>query len=112
MATTDGQSDGMVLIYCPCPDLSAAKKLGHELLDARLAGCINILPAMVSLFDWQGVREEAEECVLIAKTSAERGEAIAAFLRDRHPYDVPAILVLPLAGINEPYRQWLSERIG
>ena len=59
----------MALVYCPCPNLEEAKRLGNALLDARLAGCINILPGMVSLYDWKGAREEAAEVVLIAKTT-------------------------------------------
>ena len=43
----------MALVYCPCPNLEEAKRLGNALLDARLAGCINILPGMVSLYDWR-----------------------------------------------------------
>jgi periplasmic divalent cation tolerance protein len=102
----------MVLIYCPCSDLESAKRIGGALLDARLAGCIDILPGMVSLYDWQGAREEASEAVLIAKTSADAAPRAAEFLAREHPYEVPAILTLPLAGVNAPYRAWLLEGIG
>ncbi len=105
MAETD--SAPMALVYCPCPDLAAAKKLGGGLLDARLAGCINILPGMVSLYDWEGVREEAAETVLIAKTSAGKAGEARTFIEREHPYDVPAILTLPLADVNADYRAWL-----
>ena len=101
----------MVLVYCPCPDLSEAKRLGHVLLDARLAGCINILPNMVSLYEWQGSREEAQEAVLIAKTTAENAAAVRSCLQEEHPYDLPAILVLALADVNAEYRDWLMERM-
>jgi periplasmic divalent cation tolerance protein len=102
----------MALVYCPCPDLDAAKRLGNALLDARLAGCINILPGMVSLYDWQGAREEATEVVLIAKTSVERAAATKTFIEREHPYEVPAILTLPLADVNAAYRDWLLAGIG
>ncbi|MGH6923113.1 MAG: divalent-cation tolerance protein CutA [Propylenella sp.] len=109
---TDTDDQPMVLIYCPCPDLGEAKRLGHALLDARLAGCINILPGMVSLYDWKGAREEANEVVLIVKTSAEAAAGARALLEREHPYEVPAILTLPLAGVNAPYRAWLLAGIG
>ncbi len=105
-------ADGaMVLVYCPCPSLGEAKRLGHALLDARLAGCINILTGMVSLYDWQGAREEAEEAVLIAKTAADRAERVRELIEREHPYAVPAILVVALADVNAPYRDWLTERM-
>jgi periplasmic divalent cation tolerance protein len=102
----------MALVYCPCPDLEQAKRLGHALLDARLAGCINILPGMVSLYDWRGAREEAAEVVLIAKTSAGMATGVREFLEREHPYEVPAILTIPLADMNASYREWLTQGIG
>jgi periplasmic divalent cation tolerance protein len=100
-------SSDMALVYCPCPDIEEAKRLGNALLDARLAGCINILPGMVSLYDWQGARETANEAVLIAKTTAEKAALVEARLEQEHPYDVPAILTLPLARMNASYLEWL-----
>ncbi len=103
--------DAMALVYCPCPDLDAARRLGGALLDARLAGCINILPGMVSLYDWQGARETADEVVLIAKTRLAKAGEVRELLEREHPYDVPAILVIGLADVNAPYRAWLDERM-
>jgi periplasmic divalent cation tolerance protein len=102
----------IVLVYCPCPSLEEAKRIGHLLLDRKLAGCINILPGMVSLYDWEGAREEAGEAVLIAKTSAEAATSVQAALEAEHPYATPAILVLALADLNEGYRDWLIGQLG
>jgi periplasmic divalent cation tolerance protein len=101
----------MVLVYCPCPNLAEAKRLGHALLDAKLAGCINILTGMVSLYDWHGAREESGEAVLIAKTSADAANRVGALLDAEHPYETPAILVIDLADVNAPYRHWLMEQV-
>jgi periplasmic divalent cation tolerance protein len=101
----------MALVYCPCPSLEEAKRLGNALLDARVAGCINILPGMVSLYDWKGAREEAAEVVLIAKTTAELADGVRELLERQHSYDVPAILTLPLTGMNSSYRDWLLPNI-
>ena len=101
----------MVLVYCPCPNLAEAKRLGHALLDAKLAGCINILTGMVSLYDWQGAREEAEEIVLIAKTTSAGAAKVRTHLEAEHPYEVPAVLVLELADVNAPYRDWLMAQM-
>ncbi len=109
---TDKHSAEMALVYCPCPSLEEAKRLGNALLDARLAGCINIFPGMVSLYDWKGEREEAAEVVMIAKTTAAATPGVQEFLEREHPYEVPAILVLPLAGMNAGYREWLMQGIG
>jgi periplasmic divalent cation tolerance protein len=102
----------MALVYCPCPDLAVAKRLGNALLDARLAGCVNILPGMVSLYDWQGARETADEVVLIAKTQLDKAEEARSLIEREHPYDVPAILTIALADMNAPYREWLVGQMG
>jgi periplasmic divalent cation tolerance protein len=104
---TDTNAPAMALIYCPCPDLDAAKRLGHQLLDARLAGCINILPGMVSLYHWEGERQEDAETVLIVKTSAQQASEVQVYIEREHPYDVPAVLVIHLGDVNRDYREWL-----
>lgn len=101
----------MALVYCPCPSLEEAKRLGNALLDARLAGCINILPGMVSLYDWKGAREQEAEVVLIAKTTAELAGGVKERLEREHSYDVPAILTLPLTDMNSAYRDWLLRNV-
>jgi periplasmic divalent cation tolerance protein len=102
----------MMLIYCPCPDLATATALGHKLLDARLAGCINILPRMLSLYPWEGRREEAEEAVMIVKTSAAMVAEARAFILREHPYELPAALTLDVADVNQAYGEWLLTGIG
>jgi periplasmic divalent cation tolerance protein len=102
---------GTRLLPVPKPGGGEAARR-RALLDARLAGCINILPDMVSLYDWKGAREEASEAVLIAKTSAKMVARVVKFLAREHSYEVPAILTLPLADVNAPYRAWLLEGIG
>jgi periplasmic divalent cation tolerance protein len=102
---------GMVLLYSPCPDLEVAKRIGNALLNGRLAGCINILPRMVSLYDWDGAREETEEVVMLAKTSAARAEKARDFIAREHPYEVPAVLTLPLSDVNPAYREWLIAQL-
>lgn len=108
-ATGEVSADAMTLLYCPCPGIDEAKRLGHRLLDAKLAGCVNILPGMVSLYDWQGEREESAEAVLIAKTTIARAAEARDFLEREHPYDLPAVLTIPLSDVNAGYRAWLLE---
>jgi periplasmic divalent cation tolerance protein len=106
-----GDQGEMVLLYSPCPNLEVSKRIGNALLNARLAGCINILPRMVSLYDWEGAREEAEEVVMLVKTIAAKAEEARTLITREHPYDVPAVLTLPLSDVNLAYREWLKAQI-
>jgi periplasmic divalent cation tolerance protein len=97
----------MVLLYCPCPDLDTARRLGSRIVEARLAACANVLPGMVSVYHWQGAVEEASEAVLLLKTAAARAEAAMRALLAEHPYETPGVLVLPVAQVSSGYLAWL-----
>ena len=96
-----------IMVYATFPSVEAAMDVGRALVEGRLAGCINILPGMTSIYAWEGKIEEASEAVLIAKTIAGRAEDCIAFIRTRHAYGVPAILVLPIIGGSADYLEWL-----
>lgn len=80
------------LIWCPFPDAAAARVAADALLDERLIACANILPAMTSVYVWQGARELGEECGALFKTNAAALAAAIARLAELHPYDEPAVL--------------------
>ncbi|MGL4397660.1 MAG: divalent-cation tolerance protein CutA [Hyphomicrobium sp.] len=101
-----------VLVYAIFPDRGAAGECGRQLIARRLAGCINILSGMMSIYRWQGAVEEAEEVVLLAKTAPALAEQVAAEIVAMHPYDTPAVLVLPVLSGSAAYLDWLAEGIG
>lgn len=85
-------SGGPALIWCPFPDAATAAATANLLLDERLVACANILPAMLSLFEWDGAREEASEAGALFKTDDALLDRAVARLAELHPYDEPAIL--------------------
>ncbi|MEM0466033.1 MAG: divalent-cation tolerance protein CutA [Candidatus Thermoplasmatota archaeon] len=79
-----------------------AKKIARQLLEERLVACVNIIPNISSVYRWKGRIEEAEECVLIAKTIDKNIDRVIQKIKSLHPYEVPAIVVLPIiAGLQE-----------
>lgn len=101
-----------VLVYTTFPDLDAAERVGRVLVEQRHAGCINILPAMVSVYVWQGQLERAQEVVLIAKTTRDAAEACMAAILAHHPYDKPAVLAVPVAAGAAAYLDWIAAGTG
>ena len=97
-----------VLIYVTFPSLEAAEKLGGELVEQRLAACVNILPGMISIYRWQGKHQRDAEVVMIAKTRESQKEAVIEAVKRRHTYETPAILVLPVEGGSEAYLSWIA----
>jgi periplasmic divalent cation tolerance protein len=98
-----------VFVYTTFPSLVEAEKAGQALVDARLAACVNILPGMISVYRWQGVVERAEEAVMIVKTRASLAEQVRASVKATHPYDTPAIAVLPVESTDDRYFDWILD---
>ena len=98
-------------VLTTAPDASVAESLAQRLVEERLAACANILPGMTSVFWWEGsVQSESEVLVLLKST-----ESSYPALRDRllqlHPYDVPEVLRLSVAGGSEAYVEWVLSEV-
>lgn len=88
-----------------------ARALARELVEARLAACVNIVPRIDSIYRWQGRVEEDGEQLLLIKTSAARVGALREELLRRHPYEVPEFVVLPIGETSDAYGAWLLESV-
>ena len=99
-----------VFIYTTLPDMDSAREIGETLVKERLAACANIFPGMRSIYEWQGRLEYDEEVGAIFKTTPERAQAAEARIAELHPYEVPAILRLPVERVNAPYLEWLLKQ--
>jgi len=96
-----------VFVYTTHPSLVEAERTAKAVLEKRLAACVNILPGMISHYWWQGKIERGEEVVMIIKTRATLADAVGAAVKEMHPYDTPAILVLPVEGGEAGYLAWM-----
>ena len=90
---------------------SDAVALARTLIDERLAACVNVLPAMISIYRWKGSVEQDREHQVVIKTSSDRLTALEARLRQLHPYELPEFLVLDLAGGGAAYLAWVKESV-
>jgi periplasmic divalent cation tolerance protein len=88
-----------------------AREIARAAIEARLAACVQTLP-ISSCYRWDGKIVEDGEQMLLFKTSAAQYSALEAFLRERHPYDTPEIVRLPVDGVGEKYREWLMGEVG
>lgn len=98
---------GLVVVYATFPSRDAALACAALLVESKLAGCVNVIPGMTSVYIWQGRTETADEAVLIAKVTRENADAATGFIVQHHAYDIPAVLVLPVTGGNPAYINWL-----
>ena len=106
----DVTAAGVVVVLCTAPP-DEADRLARQVVDERLCACANVLPRVRSFFRWQGKVDEADEQLLVVKTTAARADALRDRLVALHSYDVPEVLVLPVAGGLPAYLQWVVDSV-
>ncbi len=100
--------DPAILVLTTVPDHAVAKTLAHDLLDRRLAACVNIAAPVQSIYHWQARIETADEVPLVVKTRAALYSDVEAAIRKLHPYDTPEIIAIPVAHGDARYLAWLA----
>jgi periplasmic divalent cation tolerance protein len=90
------------------PDAETASKLARNLVEMRLAACVNILAACQSVYRWQDDVQEDGEVPLIIKTTAELYPALETYIRQQHPYALPEIVALEVAQGLPDYLNWVA----
>jgi periplasmic divalent cation tolerance protein len=100
------------LIYVTASNLEEAKSIGQKLVDERLVACVNILPHMTSIYRWQGKVEEAEEVVMIVKTTEQLVERTIVRAKQLHSYECPCVVAVPIVAGNPDFLAWISGETG
>src|ERR1039457_5801238 len=101
----------IIFAYITTKNKSEAKKIGKILLQERLAASINIFDKMSSMYWWEGKIEEANETVLIAKTTKKLFPKLLKKVKSIHSYSVPCILQLEVKDGNKEYVKWLMSAL-
>ncbi|MFK8251373.1 divalent-cation tolerance protein CutA [Ancylobacter terrae] len=96
------------IVYTTWPSLVEAEAAGRAIVGDGLAACVNILPAGVSIYRWQGEVERVEEVVMMFNTRWELAEQVEQAVRARHPYELPSVLVLPVLAGEAGYLAWIA----
>ncbi len=104
---TDSHKPAIVL--CTGPDEATARRLAGMLVESHLAACVNIVPGIRSIYEWQGRIENDEEVLMVIKTDGARFDALCERLRLAHPYEVPEILKLNVDGGLPAYLDWMAD---
>jgi periplasmic divalent cation tolerance protein len=106
-----GAADAVLVVLTTVGSKEEATRIAHGLVERRLAACVNVLPQVRSIFRWQGAVQEEDEHLLLTKTTAERFAAVSACIRELHSYDVPEIVALPAAAVEEAYAAWVRDSV-
>jgi periplasmic divalent cation tolerance protein len=98
-----------ILVLTNVPDAELARSLATALVEQRLAACVNILPAVQSIYRWQGAVEQTSEITLLIKSTQARYSELQEAIVRLHPYDVPEVIAIPLSAGLPSYLGWIAE---
>jgi periplasmic divalent cation tolerance protein len=100
---------GILEIHTTVATRDQALLLARKLVSEHLAACMQIVPGVYSVFNWEGRIQEEEECLLILKTTEEAWPALRDRLEQLHPYDTPEIIALEVKKGSFSYLNWVRE---
>ena len=91
--------------------MEVAKKLSHGIITNKLAACVNIIPAVTSVYEWEGKIQEDNELLLMIKTKTGKVDDLTKFVRENHPYSVAEVISTPIDNGNLPYLKWIHDSV-
>ena len=96
---------------CTVPNRDTATRIAEALVTEQLAACVNIIPAIQSVYRWKDTLEHDEELLLLIKTS----NFVWARLQERilalHPYELPEIISVPIQDGHSNYLNWIINNL-
>jgi periplasmic divalent cation tolerance protein len=102
----------MILVITTLGNPEVAAVFGRDLIEQRLAVCVNIIPVPNSIYEWEGRIETAKEVYLIIKTAEEKKLDCIERIKSKHPYKVPALFSIPVESHSEVYDLWIEQQLG
>ena len=102
----------VVSVYAVFASADEAERIGLQVVEERLAACVNLLGPVRSIYRWQGAVERAEEMAAIFKTTRAQADALIARIAALHSYDVPCVAVWPIDKLLADYADWVEASVG
>jgi periplasmic divalent cation tolerance protein len=85
--------------------------LAREILQQRLAACVQVEEGLTSFYRWEGRLCEDAEVRLTIKTVAECAQRLQELFRQKHPYEVPQFVAVAMKA-SPGYGAWVRGEVG
>lgn len=106
---SDNDSSGdTVVLFATAASQAQAESIAAELLKEKLAACVNMVPSVVSMYEWEGKLERSEEVLMIIKSRSTLVEETSSKIKELHSYSVPETIALQIIGGNREYMGWIK----
>jgi periplasmic divalent cation tolerance protein len=99
------------LVLTTAGSYEEAQKIARQLVERKLAACVNIVPQITSIYRWKDQVEEARECLLIVKTTGSAFVQIREAIGELHSYDLPECISVRIENGSPEYLQWIGESV-
>jgi periplasmic divalent cation tolerance protein len=96
------------VVFVTAPDAVTGAKIARVLVEERLIACANVVPGIRSIYRWEGQVADEAEVLLVLKTRASRCAALAARVKELHPYALPEVIALPVLEGSQAYLDWVA----
>lgn len=100
-----------IVVLVTASSQKEADTIANSLINKRVAACVNIIPAVNSIFWWQGKADTTEELLLLIKSKKSKLPAIIKLVKSLHSYTVPEIIALPIIAGEKQYLNWIDDSL-
>jgi len=100
-----------IVVFSTCDSEEQAGRIARELVEQKLAACVNILPGARSVYRWKGQMEDSAEWLLIIKSRRDLMDKLRTAIGKIHTYEVPELLAVPVVDGSETYLEWLDREL-
>jgi periplasmic divalent cation tolerance protein len=97
-----------IVVLVTAPSAEKAAELARAAVEERLAACGNVVPAVRSIYRWEGKVQDDAEALLVLKSTRARFEALRERIVALHPYAVPEVIAIPMVAGSAPYLDWIA----
>lgn len=98
-----------IVVFSTVANEDDAEKLATDLIKNKFVACVNIIPKMRSIYEWDGAVRDEKECLLMMKTRAELFDVVKDHIKKNHEYEVPEIISLDIKEGLPQYLEWIEE---
>ncbi|XP_067867969.1 protein CutA homolog isoform X2 [Heterodontus francisci] len=99
------------VVFISCPNEQVGKVIARTIMEKKLAACVNILPKMFSMYNWDNEITETTEVLMVIKTRSSKMHKLTEFIRSVHPFEIPEVLSLSVDQGNPLYMKWIEETV-
>ena len=101
-----------IIVLCTCPDDQTATIIADKLVAEGYAACVNIVPGIMSVFQWKNAIEHDDELLLLIKSRQDCYPELEAVIQELHPYELPEIIAVSIERGLSGYLEWIDQSTG